>query len=432
MQLSGVGDVTVGRGRGVLGIDSPDHPGASSVNVKFSTPFREEMPPLDFGVVDSPVVLTKAQVKQMSNEISNSIKQELFSNTAPGHSSPALEHHQCNSATQCGVTAIDASKLNLVLKSQVKEPPYFRGDKTDKCSIFDWVELMRVYLGKKDLQGHKLIGEVVDKLMGRAKDITKVWLRNNSGVSERGDVEAVYRILTQHFGDTVCSAIPLSDFYATLPHRNEGPLDYWVRLNKAAEVVEQCLKCEGRTMPNQSMEIAVMFIRNCPSKELSLVFMSKPQREWTASEVQERLDEFLRERTESRGQLSQHMAATVEPVVACSTAHGNYTSNSPASGCESERTTTEGHALDKILGMLEKALVCSTQSAQGNYEKHDVKRNVCRVCQSYDHSTIAHCRRHKLCFKCYQAGHTRPQCQMNMQPQVSPVARTPQTEPQGN
>ncbi|KAJ8349270.1 hypothetical protein SKAU_G00244000 [Synaphobranchus kaupii] len=66
------------------------------------------------------------------------------------------------------------------------------------------------------------------------------------------------------------------------------------------------------------MELAVMFIRNCPNKDLSLVFMGKPQREWTASEVQERLDEFLREhrvsgvqdRVELKGMLDTGSMAT--------------------------------------------------------------------------------------------------------------------------
>ncbi|KAJ8375590.1 hypothetical protein SKAU_G00061700 [Synaphobranchus kaupii] len=177
---------------------------------------------------------------------------------------------------------------------------------------------MRVYLNKREFDSHEFVGEVVNKLMGRARDITKVWLRNNCRVSERGDVDAVFRILKQHFGDAVCSAIPLADFYATRPRASESPLDYWVWLNKAAEVAEQCLKSEGRAMPNQSMELAVMFIRNCPNKDLSLVFMGKPQREWTASEVQERLDEFLREhrvsgvqdRVELKGMLDTGSMAT--------------------------------------------------------------------------------------------------------------------------
>lgn len=97
------------------------------------------------------------------------------------------------------------------------------------------------------------------------------------------------------FADSVSSELPLADFYATKPRPYEGSLDYWVRLNRAAEIAEQTLTSEGRVMENQSRELAVMFIQHCPDRELALVFKSKPVRSWMASELQERLNEFLRE-----------------------------------------------------------------------------------------------------------------------------------------
>lgn len=38
-----------------------------------------------------------------------------------------------------------------------------------------------------------------------------------------------------------------------------------------------------------------MFIRNCPDPELALIFKCKPLDEWTAADVQIRLDEYQRE-----------------------------------------------------------------------------------------------------------------------------------------
>ncbi|KAI4873250.1 hypothetical protein NFI96_028014 [Prochilodus magdalenae] len=64
-------------------------------------------------------------------------------------------------------------------------------------------------------------------------------------------------------------------------------------------------------MSKQSMELAVMFIRNCPDKNLSLLFMSKPQCERTACEVQDLLDEFLRDRKACEGPVYQHAITTV-------------------------------------------------------------------------------------------------------------------------
>lgn len=38
--------------------------------------------------------------------------------------------------------------LKLVLQSDVKEPAYYFRDGSDKCTIYEWVELMSVYLRK--------------------------------------------------------------------------------------------------------------------------------------------------------------------------------------------------------------------------------------------------------------------------------------------
>lgn len=35
----------------------------------------------------------------------------------------------------CGGSTVDLAQLNRVLKSDDKEPPIFRGEVTDKCSI---------------------------------------------------------------------------------------------------------------------------------------------------------------------------------------------------------------------------------------------------------------------------------------------------------
>lgn len=86
---------------------------------------------------------------------------------------------------------------------------------------------------------------------------------------------------------TVYSGLPLTDFYAHTPYANEGPLDYWIRLNKAAEVAEQCLISKGEPMTDFSLHLVLMFIHHCADRELALVFKSKPSREWTARESTE-------------------------------------------------------------------------------------------------------------------------------------------------
>ena len=66
--------------------------------------------------------------------------------------------------------------------------------------------------------------------------------------------------------------MPLSDCSSTKPYVNEHPLDY--RVNKAAEVAEQSLESEGRAMRLQTEDAAAMFTRQCPDRDLSLMFLS--------------------------------------------------------------------------------------------------------------------------------------------------------------
>ena len=348
-------------------------------------------------------------IQQIGSEIGASIRASLSrsSDVEPG----SQAHHEptttASGSGQLNTTVIDASKLNLVLKSDVSTPPYFRGDSSDRCTIYEWEELMRAYLSKRDLPNSELVGEILNRLMGRARDITKVWIRNNSGVV---DVNAVFTILRQHFSESVSSGLPLADFYAVKPHASENPLDYWVRLNKAAEVVEQSLRSEGRAMFNRSMELAVMFIQNCPDKDLALVFKSKAMRTWTASEVQEHLDEFLRERKTKKCQLKLNVMGVAEEFKE-SEEHVLTNSSPNSHNCELEQMScaAEKTTLDRVLNMLEKALVSNSQSARQTPTPTKGPRQ-CKVCGSSEHTTNVHCRMYKLCFKCFSPEHVSFNC----------------------
>ncbi len=58
-----------------------------------------------------------------------------------------------------------------------------------------------------------------------------------------------------------------------------------------------------------------MFICNWPDRELSFVFKSKPVHSWTASEVQEQIDELLRERKLTNQAVKQFTTVVSEPEV---------------------------------------------------------------------------------------------------------------------
>lgn len=419
-----------GRGRGVLPFSGSCTPGkmndvdSDANRVRFSTPASCDIPPLEMSLSEPTIALSNEQVKQLSSDISQSIKSSLFLNNQLPTSNLCYDCQRCSHVNTCGTTIIDASKMNLVLKSG-KEPPYFRGDSSDKCSIFEWEDLMRTYLEKGNYSKQERIDEIINKLMGRARDVIQIWLRNSVSVVRTGDVDMVFRILKQHFGGVISTGLPLADFYATKPYQNEGPFDYWIRLNKAADLAEQHLKSEGRTLQNRDMEIAVMFIRNCPDKDLSMMFLSKPQREWTAAEVQDRLDEFVRDRKVYECQFLQQTASAVSDDMCGTPPCKTQVVRAPGSAVEPDHATCESNTMDRILNMLEKALTCNTQSSRAVvHRRPNVKRpQACKVCQSNDHNTVAHCRLHKLCFTCYLPGHTHDVCEMTTS-QVRPNSST--------
>lgn len=58
----------------------------------------------------------------MCPDIADSIRQDIKGDVIPGPSELSPDAQQCAISTQCGVPTIEASKLNLVFKSHVKEP----------------------------------------------------------------------------------------------------------------------------------------------------------------------------------------------------------------------------------------------------------------------------------------------------------------------
>ncbi|KAK9958539.1 hypothetical protein ABG768_010652, partial [Culter alburnus] len=298
-------------------------------------------------------------IKQIGIEIGQSIRESMmrpdfFNHPSAGKFREGVSGHVTDPSN---TTVIDASKMNLILKAEVSTPPHFRGDGSDKYSVMEWEDMMRVYLNKLDVTESEMVDEIMNRVMGRARDVMRVWLRNGSTTPT---VDSVFSVLKQHFGDQSSSGIPLADFYSVRPYPRESAWDFWIRLNKAADVAEQSLRWEGRSLDNRSKEVAVMFIRNCPDKELAFVFKSKPVQSWNASEVQEQLDELLRERKLTNHTVKQFTTVVSEPDV-----------DVPVSSSKSEQGggVADENALDKVLSLLEKALVCNTQSVRGPWPK---------------------------------------------------------------
>lgn len=77
--------------------------------------------------------------------------------------------------------------------------------------------------------------------MGKARDVVKVDLRSNPSLNNNCTPDVIYNILIQYFSNT-SSCLPLQDFYSTLPNQRESSIDYWILLNKAADMAEESLK----------------------------------------------------------------------------------------------------------------------------------------------------------------------------------------------
>ncbi len=78
---------------------------------------------------------------------------------------PAPTNSQCAN--------LDLSRLNVILKSDEKEPPVFRGDNLGRCDVQEWVDMRQLYLQKRNVNIPGQADEIISHLMGRARDVVK-------------------------------------------------------------------------------------------------------------------------------------------------------------------------------------------------------------------------------------------------------------------
>lgn len=199
------------------------------------------------------------------------------------------------SKAEQGPPELNLSGVKLVLQSDVKEPPVFRGDGSDKFSIHEWVEMMEMYFVKRNTPTDQRSRDILARLMGKAKDVVKVTLRHNPSLDHVQVPELIFDILKQHFSVLTYSSMPMADFYNTKPLQHEGLMEYWIRLNNAIDVADECLRRQGRNVEDPGREVSMMFIKYCPDPILLNRLSIKAAEEWTTTEVQERIDSFQRE-----------------------------------------------------------------------------------------------------------------------------------------
>ncbi|KAK0138964.1 hypothetical protein N1851_024508 [Merluccius polli] len=83
------------------------------------------------------------------------------------------------------------------MQLDVKEPPVFRGDNSDKCSVREWVEIVEMYFVKRNIPAHQQSQDILARLMGKARDVVKVTLCHNPSLDKTP--ELIFDLLKQHF-----------------------------------------------------------------------------------------------------------------------------------------------------------------------------------------------------------------------------------------
>lgn len=374
-------------------------------------------------------------ITQLAHQIGENIASQLNKSTDGEHSqptpTPSLNMGQ-------GQPDLNMTGVKLVMKTDVREPPYFRGDGTDKHTVHEWEEIVNVYLNKRGVPLREYSQEIMSRLMGKARDIVKVTLRSIPSLKPAENPKLVFDILKQHFSEVTYSSMPLADFYNTLPLHGESPMDYWIRLNKAVDVADECLRRQGRNIGDPSHEVTMMLVKHCPDPALASVLKCKTAEKWTASEIQEHLIEHQREaRTKSqvRSVRPKHIgvhaqtATTEVPTAenACEpTSPQNMVGQPPSS-------PTESVYIQSLISLLDRVLEQKAQTAAvGSSYKGPVNifQRKCRVCQSSEHSTTAHCRQENLCMGCYEPGHWKKDCQQR-RPRHNVTPQQNQAQPQG-
>ncbi|KAI5616605.1 hypothetical protein C0J50_23850, partial [Silurus asotus] len=139
-----------------------------------------------------------------------------------------------------------------------------RGDRSDLFTVHEWEDMMYSYLNSKKCSAP-----------GRTTTVPS---------------STIFDILKRNFSELMYSNMPMADFYNTLHKANESPMDYWIRLNKAIDVADECLRRRNKCVEDPAAEAVMMFVSHCPDPSLALSLQFKLAEQWSAIEIQERLD----------------------------------------------------------------------------------------------------------------------------------------------
>ncbi|XP_057199298.1 uncharacterized protein LOC130559933 [Triplophysa rosa] len=432
-----------GRGRGLFMFSPMPSVGRGRLDYTpvTSTPMvdLETVQDVDCHLSPPPPQLSESELKQPSLKETNESMELIVEMVERMGRSIGESIASCLESKMCVSNSTDSSVLNRVLKSEIKEPVCFRGDRAEPYTIHEWEAIVLSYLRKIGTPIEEQADEVMSRLMGRAREVVRVGLRSNPSIDLCKGPRPIFDLLKQHFSDTAYSNMPLADFYGTLPHASEDCFDYWLRLNRAMDMAEDCLKRQNKKTDDLSRELTVMFIRHCPDPELSLIFKCRPVEQWTAADVHARLEEYSREkRCGSVSRVPPAITLLKQEVAVLPSETKVKTTVNPEFDVYHTPSKEPIEPMERILAMLERVLENGQSRNQAGTERHLPKSYrsrgrptlPCEVCGDVGHTTHFHCRANHLCFLCYKAGHARVECPkakaciVSKMPETDAVPRT--------
>lgn len=370
-------------------------------------------------------------ITHIAQQVGQTIRDQLQSDSV-GRGVGDTRVHSSVGQLPSDPTYLNLTGTKLVLQSDVREPPVFRGDGSDKNTICEWEELMEVYFKKRATPLDEQHAELMCKLMGKAKDVVRITLRSNPSQKPQENPKIIYDILKQHFSPVTYSCMPMADFYSTVPQVRETPVEYWLRLNKAVDAAEEGLKRLGRHMENPCQEVTMMFVKHCPDPDLAAVFKFKAPDRWTASEVQELIDRYqteMKEKLNSKSKCTKPLMAYTQTPVLDNTEITSPLVEPTVQGETSatSRVPCNDNCLKTLVSLFDRALSQNNQAACRSNPYDQFKHRACRICQSLEHSTVSHCRRDRLCLACFQPNHIKRDCPNR---QASRFQRAPMSQNQ--
>lgn len=482
----------VGRGNSVssFGRGRPGYPPFEPMNDQNESVFFMSGPSTtSTPIVHAPNPVPKASTDQfvtadalgdiivdLAKQISDNITAALSTMNQPSNLQPS-HVESSDSQPQLQSVSYNPAPIKVVVQPEARPPPLFRGDQSEPFSIHEWEDMMKNYMRRVSCDSEREKSELImSRLAGKARDVVRVSLRSCSDSSAELPI-AIFDILKRNFSELTFSSMPMKDFYGTLPHDLESAMDYWVRLNKAVDVADECLRRRGKVVEDPSAEVVMMFISYCPDPKLALSFQFKPVESWTAAEVQERLDSHIRSRRAKAQNTHcnvQYQAPGVTapppvpnmpptPVTACASGLSQpplapeWVSQTPVLPPVSPpvcSVPTADASVQQVTALFDRVLSLCTASLNNtppqpqhyssqpqNYSRQTQSsgrrpgggpgagrraqtqpRSPCHVCGENNHTTVSHCMFHGLCLNCYKPGHVRSDCSLPSQYSPAPVS----------